>query len=134
MATGVAGAVLAVASLSGCGGQSDQAFCDSWTELDDSESLTLDELDEGLGTLEDNAPDDISEPVETLVTETEKIFAGLDDAGLDDVGDKTFEDLASDLSAEDQGKLAEAYGSVDQDAIDSAGDDVQSWVDDNCAA
>lgn len=134
MATGLAGAALVVASLAGCGGQSDEAFCDTWVELEDNDSLTLDELEEGVGTLEDNAPDDISEPVDTLVTETEKIFAALDEAGLDDVGDKSFEELGTDLSAEDQQKFAEAYGSVDQEALDAAGDDVQSWVDENCPA
>lgn len=123
-----------VASLAGCAGQSDEAFCDTWVELEDNDSLTLDELEEGVGTLEDNAPDDISDPVGTLVAETEKIFAALDEAGLDDVGDKSFEELGTDLSAEDQQKFAEAYGSVDQEALDAAGDDVQGWVDENCPA
>lgn len=132
MMTGVAGAVLAVASLSGCGGQSDQEFCDTW-ERGSSDSETLDEVQDELSTLEDNAPSDIEEQVQTLVDQTEKIFEAVDEAGID-IGDKTFDELATDLSAEDQQKFAHAFSSADQDALDSAGEDVHTWVDDNCAA
>jgi hypothetical protein len=138
MATGMAGAAMLVASLSACG-QSDEAFCDSLTEVRDNQSLTLDQVKDELSTLEDNAPDEVSDQVDTLVTETEQLFSSFEDAGIDDIGGKSLEDLGTNLSAEDQQKLNEAYDSeafdsVDQEALMSASDDVQAWSNDNCPA
>lgn len=134
----MAGALMLAASLSACG-QSDEAFCDSWTELRDNQSLTVDQVKDELSTLEDNAPDEVSDQVDTLVTQSEQLYSAFEDAGIDDIGDKSLEDIGSNLSAEDQQKLkevydSEAFDSVDQEALISASDDVQAWAKDNCPA
>ncbi len=135
MTTGLAGAALVAMSLSGCG-QSNETFCSTFQELGSADTQDLDNLRDNLSTLQDNAPDEISSQVDTYAQESEKIVDSLDAAGInpDDLRNTPLDELAGGLSEENQRRFADALGTVDQEAAASAGQEVQSWVDDNCAA
>jgi len=118
------------ASLAGCGGGSEEDFCDSLQALSKTENLSLSESFDAYESLPDNAPSELEDDAEVL----SDYFGGLREAAEDT--DVDLDTPENELSEEDEAKLDEVLlaDEGDQGQIDEAFTNMLTWTDENCPA
>ena len=117
---------VSVLGLSGCGGSTEE-FCaleDDFDQLEQGEA-SLNDARDAMDELQDTAPDEISDDVDTIVSAFNEYLDALEETGVDP-------DSAIAEVPEPTEDVQAALERLSSDEVSEAGDNVTAFVDENC--
>jgi len=136
-----AGALTLSLLLTGCSGNSTEAYCDDlrgaadeFEALEDFDPTALDDAIETFRDLADAAPDEVAAEWETMVGGIEDLEAAFAEAGLElsQLGEAMAGDLPEGVSQEDLQEVFTQLQEIDSEELDAAGETISEHADTEC--
>lgn len=126
MAGSLAVAAMSVFGLTGCG-DSTEEFCALQDEFETigEGNASLNEARDAIDELQDTAPDEISEDVDIVANAFHDYLDALEEAGTDP-------DSADAQVPEPTEEITSAEEALESEEVAEAGDNVETFVDENC--
>jgi hypothetical protein len=117
---------MSVSGLTGCG-DSTEEFCaleDEFNQIESGEA-SINDARSAIDQLQDTAPDEIRDDVDTVADAVTGYFDALEDSGVDP-------DSASAQVPEPTEEVQSALENLQSEEVTEAGDNVEAFVDENC--